>query len=136
MKLLLLILSVCALLSVALASTCGGNCPKDCPSCPCGNTVQKTDITQACQQYKGWNQKCCECIAQHESGGDLHAAHYNTDGSYDVGLWQINSVHFKSCNGGQAPCDLASNLKCAIAVYNEGKNFGPWTTCGPCNCCH
>ena len=35
----------------------------------------------------------------HESGGNAHAANHNSNGSYDVGLWQINSVNWGSWYG-------------------------------------
>lgn len=37
-----------------------------------------------------------QCIMQHESGGNANAANENTNGSFDIGLWQINSVNWAS----------------------------------------
>lgn len=31
-----------------------------------------------------------------ESGGNAHAANENSNGSFDVGLWQINSGNWKA----------------------------------------
>lgn len=142
-----------------------GNCPSnDCSSCPCGTGTSYTDIGSACRRFSGWSQSCCECIARHESGGNLHAANQNRGGSYDVGLWQINNQNWASwyvsfvlapfirlplsffsqrtsffplhSSGGRAPCDLESNLQCAIKVWGWGGNsFRLWSTCGACGCC-
>ena len=88
MKVIVLIL----LLTLALADTCGGNCPSGkCKTCYCGTSKKMVDISSWCSKYS-WNQACCKCIASHESGGNANAMNYNTNGSYDVGLWQINNV--------------------------------------------
>ncbi|KAJ4459179.1 putative Ctype lysozyme/alpha-lactalbumin superfamily protein [Paratrimastix pyriformis] len=103
-------------------STCGG--------------ASYTDISSACSRYSGWSQSCCECIAQHESGGNYHACNVNSNGSTDVGLWQVNSMNWASCNSGNPPCDISSNLQCAIKVFNWGGNtWKYWSTCGGCGCC-
>ena len=52
--------------------------------------------------------------------GNANAAGENTDGSYDVGLWQINDYNWNSCSGGKAPCDPSTNLNCAKKVYAWG----------------
>jgi hypothetical protein len=101
--------AVIAAASAAYCSTCGG--------------ASYTDISKACSQFSGWSQSCCQCIAQHESGGNLHACNQNTDGSKDVGLWQINDRNWSACNGGSAPCDLSSNLRCAIDVWKWGSGM-------------
>ena len=89
MKLFLLTLLI---LTMAYADTCGGNCPSGrCPSCPCGTTKKPVDLSAWCSKYS-WNQGCCKCIATHESGGDANAMNYNTNNTFDIGLWQINSV--------------------------------------------
>ena len=120
----------------ALANTCGGNCPSnDCPSCPCGTQRSVVNIASWCSQFSGWNQACCQCIASHESGGNTNAANHNSNGSYDVGLWQINNVNWASCSGGQAPCDPHTNLQCAIKVWQwGGKTFKLWSTAKACGC--
>jgi hypothetical protein len=45
------------------------------------------NIANMCAKYSGWNQSQCQCIMSHESGGNANAANYNTNGSYDIGLW-------------------------------------------------
>jgi hypothetical protein len=49
------------------------------------------DIATWCAKYT-WDQACCRCIVDYESGGNANAIHSNTDGSCDVGLWQIDTV--------------------------------------------
>merc|ERR1711900_41268 len=55
-------------------------------------------------------------------GGNANAVNENSNGSFDVGLWQVNSMNWKACSGGRAPCDVETNLKCAIDVYRWGGN--------------
>lgn len=62
-------------------------------------------------------------VALAESGGVATASNHNTDGSIDRGLWQINSVH-----GSQSTFDIPGNVKAAIAISNNGKNWSPWVT--------
>jgi hypothetical protein len=117
------------------SSTCGGNCPGGCSSCPCGTSSSYQDIASWCSKYS-WNQKNCQCIMNAESRGNAHAANENSDGSFDVGLWQINDYNWNSCSGGSAPCDPSSNLNCAKKVYQWGGNtWKLWSTCSKCGCC-
>ena len=118
-----------------LGITCGGNCPSnDCVSCPCGTTPSPQNINYWCSQYS-WSQSCCQCIVNHESGGNANALNYNVDNSYDVGLFQINQVNWGQCNGGNTPCDLNANLQCAIDVWQWGGNsFRYWSTAAGCGC--
>ena len=119
----------------ASSSTCGGNCPGGCSSCPCGSSSNYQDISSWCSKYS-WNQKNCQCIMNAESRGNANAANMNSDGSYDVGLWQINDYNWNSCSGGSAPCDPSSNLNCAKKVYQWGGNtWKLWSTCSKCGCC-
>ena len=72
-----------------------------------------------------------------ESEGNRNAVNQNIDGSYDVGLWQINSFNWDVCNGGKTPCDTADNLRCAIDIYRWGRNtWSLWTACEMCNACN
>eukprot|EP00347_Sterkiella_histriomuscorum_P009418 403341290 len=124
-------------LSLVLANSCGGNCPSGrCNDCKCGSAPAKVDIAAACARNSGWSQTCCKCIIEHESGGNSHAQLHNTNGSDDVGLWQVNSMNWASCNGGAAPCTVDANLACAKKVFAWGGNtWKLWSTCGACGCC-
>jgi hypothetical protein len=57
------------------------------------------------------------------SGNSLAVSKPNANGTVDVGLSQINSVH-----GDQATLDVNGNVQSAIAISNNGANFNPWTT--------
>lgn len=61
-------------------------------------------------------------MAENRSG-DPHARHQNSDGSTDVGLWQINTVH-----GAQATEDPMGNARAAVAISKNGTDWRPWTT--------
>lgn len=41
------------------------------------------------------NPRLLEAIGKHESGFNPYAVHKNTDGSYDIGIMQINSRHLR-----------------------------------------
>ena len=137
LTLALVVATLAASATTAVADRCGGNCPSNtCPSCPCGISPKPVNIAQACAAYSGWSQACCQCIAQKESAGNNAAANYNTNGSFDVGLWQINKINWNACAGGGAPCDLNTNRNCAIQVWKWGGNtWRLWSTCGACGCC-
>jgi hypothetical protein len=137
-KSLFAVVAFLAIVAVVVADTCGGNCPSnDCPGCPCGTARSDVNIDQWCSSFSGWDQACCRCIVSHESSGNAHAANYNSwDSSYDVGVWQVNTVNWKDCSGGAAPCNPSTNLQCAIDVWRWGGNtFRLWSTCGGCGCC-
>mmetsp|Transcript_16755 Transcript_16755/g.25038 ORF Transcript_16755/g.25038 Transcript_16755/m.25038 type:complete len:141 (-) Transcript_16755:67-489(-) len=138
MKLQIIILSILLFIAVVSASTkCGGNCPGGCGSCPCGTSSDSVSISSWCSKYSGWSQGCCECIVKHESGGNAHAMNENSNGSYDVGLWQINKVNWDSCSGGSPPCNPSTNLACAKKVFGWGHNtWKLWSTCSICGCCN
>ncbi|KAA0146268.1 hypothetical protein FNF27_07740 [Cafeteria roenbergensis] len=118
-----------------LGTGCGGNCPGGCSKCPCGESSHYVSIADWCAKHS-WDQKACRCIVSHESGGNANAVNENSNGSFDVGLWQVNSMNWKACSGGRAPCDVETNLKCAIDVYRWGGNtFKLWSTCHVCGVC-
>lgn len=60
-------------------------------------------------------------VAEAESSGYAGAYNVNTNGSTDVGLWQIN-------NGGQGMYDPLANAKRAVQMSNNGTNWRPWCT--------
>ncbi len=93
--------------SLPLDSYCGGNCPSgDCvDGCPCGETANPVDIGAICGLYSDWSQECCQCIVNAESSGNANAANENTDGSFDIGVWQVNSQNWASCSNSNPPCD-------------------------------
>uniref|UniRef100_A0A7S2TMW4 Transglycosylase SLT domain-containing protein n=1 Tax=Lotharella oceanica TaxID=641309 RepID=A0A7S2TMW4_9EUKA len=140
-KMLLIALLVPALMAINInvnstSTTCGGNCPGGCSDCPCGTSSSSQSISSWCSKYSGWKQSSCECIMSHESRGNANAVNQNFGGSYDVGLWQINSANWGSCSGGKAPCDPSTNLNCAKKVFAWGGNtWKLWSTCSICGVC-
>ncbi len=127
---------VAAVLGLAIADSCGGNCPSGkCPSCACGTTKRLENIDAWCGKDSAWSQACCKCIVSHESGGNANALNYNTNNSLDVGLWQINTVNWGQCSGGNPPCDPNVNLGCAKKVWGWGGNtWKLWSTAAGCGC--
>lgn len=98
------------------------NSPKDC-------------VTQAAQR-QGVNPWILRAIIQVESGFNPAAIHRNTNGSLDVGLGQINSMHFRQLRGyGIQPSDLLDACVSAdVAAWHLQKQFltygVSWTAVG------
>jgi len=162
---------------------CGGNCPNNnCYMCPCGEKPKQLTKEQqqelcgvaksgpkADENKKKWGAvgnlpefaACCQCILTHESKGNLAASNKNgdaskADGSYDVGVFAINSSGWymskgkpqkncktkpatggslKSAQGwemGIPPCDVDSNLECAAGIVSSDRDFSAWATCQFC----
>lgn len=65
-------------------------------------------------------------VAKAESGLRADAYHVNTNGTIDLGVFQINTVHFEK--EGCSPIDLLDfrkNVDCAYKIY-EASGFNPW----------
>lgn len=66
------------------------------------------------------------CTAKYESSYYERASNHNTNGTYDYGLFQINSIHLKQkgCPSTSAGLyDAEANAKCAYAVWkSQGLN--------------
>lgn len=62
-------------------------------------------------------------VALAESSGDPNNSNYNTNGTTDRGLWQINSVH-----GALSTFQPLANARAAVKISNNGTNWSPWTT--------
>ena len=52
-----------------------------------------------------------------------HATNWNTNGTVDRGLWQINSIW-----GGLSTYDAAGNARAAVQISHDGADWRPWTT--------
>eukprot|EP00826_Nyctotherus_ovalis_P025719 TRINITY_DN1997_c0_g1_i1.p1 TRINITY_DN1997_c0_g1~~TRINITY_DN1997_c0_g1_i1.p1 ORF type:complete len:103 (+),score=11.22 TRINITY_DN1997_c0_g1_i1:182-490(+) len=92
------------------------------------------NIGAICRSHS-WSQRCCNCVVRGESGGNAHSQNYNGNGTYDVGVFQINQIHWRSCSGGKAPCNVTTNLRCAIGVYRGAHNrWRPWMAARRCGC--
>jgi hypothetical protein len=66
-------------------------------------------------------------VALGESGGESTATNRNSNGSYDYGLWQINTVHGPLLNQGNR-FDPLDNAKMAFTVWQRaGNKWTPWS---------
>jgi len=78
------------------------------------------------------NANMAAAIALAESSGtSKEVGGPNTDGSYDVGLWQINNKAHPNYfpNGSYDDMkDANKNCKAAITLSSDGSNWGPWST--------
>lgn len=62
-------------------------------------------------------------IARAESGGQVNSVNYNTNGTVDRGLWQVNSIW-----GAESTFDRMGNARAAVSISGDGTNWGPWVT--------
>lgn len=90
-------------------------------------TAAQIAQTAANAGFKGNQIVMATAIALAESGGNTAAIGYDNDGSHDVGLWQINSIHGYSDAAMQDP---AQNAAAAYSISSSGTNWSPWSTFG------
>lgn len=62
-------------------------------------------------------------VALAESSGRPSATDYDSNGTVDRGLWQINSVH-----GALSTYEPLANARAAVVISDNGTNFSPWVT--------
>jgi hypothetical protein len=81
-----------------------------------------------CEKFGAFECRVALAIAKSESGLREDAFNtYNTNGTLDVGIFQINSVHFN-----QAGCSLKEivdpykNVDCAFSIY-EASGWNAWS---------
>lgn len=67
-------------------------------------------------------------VAMAESSGSTSATNHNTDGSTDLGPWQINNKAHPQYNQQQLLSNPLYNAKAAVAIASNGKDWGPWVT--------
>jgi hypothetical protein len=71
----------------------------------------------------GLNNNYVDCIIKNESGWKQYAVGKNNNGTYDIGLWQINDIH-------EIPREVAFDYKkatrWAIAKVKRDGGFGAW----------
>lgn len=79
-----------------------------------------------CEKWGIYDCKTALAIAKSESGVREDAWNVNTNGSIDVGIYQINSVHFKKegCSLKEL-VDQYKNVDCAYKIY-EASGWSPW----------
>ena len=78
------------------------------------------------EQYS-WNVQDALAICTAESSGNPNATHYNSNGSIDRGLMQINSVHDYMVASPNDFYDPATNIATAYKIYC-GDGWYAWST--------
>lgn len=66
-------------------------------------------------------------IAEDGSGDPAAMSPMNTNRTFDLGLWQINSSHWSSCGGQQALVDPFTNAHCGHNIYASA-GWCSWST--------
>jgi hypothetical protein len=76
--------------------------------------------------FKGTALAMAVAIALAESSGNPNATNFDSNGTVDRGVWQINSVHteFSAACDYDPPC--AANA--AFSISDGGTDWGPWVT--------
>jgi cell wall-associated NlpC family hydrolase len=71
---------------------------------PSGGNVSPVQLASVARSvgFKGDGLVTAVAVSLAESSGNSNAMNYNTNGTYDVGLWQINTVHTSGGGGGLA----------------------------------
>lgn len=77
---------------------------------------------------QGHNLYVCVAIAMAESSGRTDAVNQNSNGTKDVGVWQINDVHSVLWGTNDDRTDPNRNAKYMYSVSNSGINWAPWST--------
>ena len=90
-------------------------------------TASMSEVERAIYEVFGIEDyKMALAIAKAESGLRVHAFHANDNGSIDLGIFQINSIHFN-----KAGClmnelvTVMGNVKCAKSIY-DAQGWNPW----------
>ena len=78
--------------------------------------------------FRGRDVVIAVAVAQAESGHDPRAVNQNTNGTQDLGLFQINTIHGAILKSGD-PFSAADNARMAFQVFTDaGSRWGPWVT--------
>jgi hypothetical protein len=90
---------------------------------------QLSDIEKyICDKWGVYDCKTAIAIAKSESGLKEDAFNtYNTNGTLDVGVFQVNSVHFSKpgCSLKEL-VDAKKNIDCAYSIY-KNSGWGAWS---------
>lgn len=87
--------------------------------------ISEADIRAYITTKFGVYASVATCIAQHESGFNPNAIHYNSNGTIDRGVFQINSIH------GYDPSTLFNwkdNIDIAYTMSGAGTIWDAWAT--------
>lgn len=88
-------------------------------------------IPANCNAVEGydWNTQIAYAICEAESRGNPDAIGYNTNGSVDRGLMQVNSIHADLVGGNLASLfNPATNIKVAYSLSKHGTDWSAWST--------
>jgi len=66
-------------------------------------------------------------IAEDGGGDPCAMSGRNNNGSFDLGLWQINSAHWAEFGGNAALCVPINNARAALVLYRRG-GWTQWCT--------
>ena len=66
-------------------------------------------------------------IAENGGGNPAALSPRNRNGTFDLGLWQINSIHWPKYGGEQALVDPLNNARAAHGIY-VGSGWCAWST--------
>jgi len=91
------------------------------------NIELETDIEKyICKKFGDLDCKIALAIAKAESGLRENAININTNGTIDVGIYQINSIHFnkEGCTLKEVS-DMYKNVDCAYSIWKE-QGWTPW----------
>lgn len=93
-------------------------------------SVTQPIIQQGCDYVDeyDWDTSTARAICMAESSGNTNATNYNTNGSTDMGLMQVNSIHADMVSGDlQSLYDPATNVRIAYAIY-QSAGWRAWST--------
>jgi len=92
--------------------------------------VQTENTTEelVCQKFDNTNCRIAIAIMKAESRGDNGAFNINTNGTIDLGLFQINSIHYKTegCSL-QEVATVDGNIDCAYSIY-KSRGWSAWSS--------
>lgn len=79
-----------------------------------------------CEKWGVYDCKTALAVARAESGMKEDAININTNNTIDVGIFQINSIHFtKDGCSLKEVVDAHSNVDCAYTIW-EASGWNPW----------
>ena len=93
----------------------------------CGGSSSLVAAAAAAAGFTGADLAVAEAVALAESGGNPLATHVNSNGSTDLGLWQINNRAHPDLIASGDWRDPAANARMAYAVW-QTSGWGAWTT--------
>lgn len=71
----------------------------------------------------GFDPEVAERVIMCESGWKTTASHHNLNGTWDIGLWQINDIHGLPLETRQDP---VKSTQFAIKLLNSNRSWNHW----------